>query len=200
MVRFDRDFPCNTTLWRPSHQPATSTDKDLMEKGNMEKGNMEKGNMEKGNMEKGNMEKGNMEKGNMEKGNMEKGNMEKGNMEKGSMEKGNMEKCVFGEDCVTCLGHTRSREDISKCLKTEYCHQNASTVQHQTSTFVLGSLQCYNKFFSALSELLSNISGSLYHLTEKTMNGSSFSHRKMPLRSRCSQRTQLKNILIPAVQ
>ena len=74
-----------------------------------------------------------------------------------------IQKCVFAQDSVTYLGHTISRDGISKGPKADaVTKMRAPSNVSQLRSF-LGSVQFYNKF---LPEMSTN-SKPLYHLTEK---------------------------------
>ena len=74
-----------------------------------------------------------------------------------------IQKCVFAQDSVTYLGHTISRDGISKGPKADaVTNMPAPSNVSQLRSF-LGSVQFYNKFLPDLS----TISEPLYHLTEK---------------------------------
>ena len=74
-----------------------------------------------------------------------------------------IQKCVFAQDSVTHLGHTISRDGITKGPKADAVTkmQGPSNVSQLRS--FLGSVQFYNKFLPDLSI----ISEPLYRLTEK---------------------------------
>ena len=74
-----------------------------------------------------------------------------------------IEKCVFAEDSVTYLGHTISRNGISKGPKADAVTKMPAPSNVTQLRSFLGSVQFYNKFLTDLS----TISGPLYHLTEK---------------------------------
>ena len=74
-----------------------------------------------------------------------------------------IEKCVFAEDSVTYLGHTISRNGISKGPKADAVTKMPAPSNVTQLRSFLGSVQFYNKFLIDLS----TISGPLYHLTEK---------------------------------
>ena len=74
-----------------------------------------------------------------------------------------IEKCVFAEDSVTYLGHTISRNGISKGPKADAVTKMPAPSNVTQLRSFLGSVQFYNKFLPDLS----TISGPLYHLTEK---------------------------------
>ena len=75
-----------------------------------------------------------------------------------------IEKCVFAEDSVTYLGHTISRNGISKSPKADAVTKMPAPSNVTQLRSFLGSVQFYNKFLPDLS----TISGPLYHLTEKS--------------------------------
>ena len=75
-----------------------------------------------------------------------------------------IEKCVFTEDSVTYLGHTISRNGISKGPKADAVTKMPAPSNVTQLRSFLGSVQFYNKFLPVLS----TISGPLYHLTEKS--------------------------------
>ena len=76
-----------------------------------------------------------------------------------------IEKCVFAEDSVTYLGHTISRNGISKGPKADAVTKMPAPSNVTQLRSFLGSVQFYNKFLTDLS----TISGPLYHLTEKNI-------------------------------
>ena len=75
-----------------------------------------------------------------------------------------IEKCVFAEDSVTYLGHTISRNGISKGPKADAVTKMPAPSNVTQLRSFLGSVQFY-KFLTDLS----TISGPLYHLTEKNI-------------------------------
>ena len=74
-----------------------------------------------------------------------------------------IKKCVFAEDSVTYLGHTISRNGISKGPKADAVTKMPAPSNVTQLRSFLRSVQFYNKFLPDLS----TISGPLYHLTEK---------------------------------
>ena len=74
-----------------------------------------------------------------------------------------IEKCVFAEDSITYLGHTISRNGISKGPKADAITKMTAPSNVTQLRSFLGSVQFYNKFLPDLS----TISCPLYHLTEK---------------------------------
>ena len=75
-----------------------------------------------------------------------------------------IETCVFAEDSVTYLGHTISRNGISKGPKADAVTKMPAPSNVSQLRSFLGSVRFYNKFLPDLS----TISGPLYHLTEKS--------------------------------
>ena len=74
-----------------------------------------------------------------------------------------IQKCVFAQDSVTYLGHTISRDGISKGPKADAVTKMPAPSNVSQLRSFLGSVQFYNKFLPDLS----TISEPLYHLTEK---------------------------------
>ena len=74
-----------------------------------------------------------------------------------------IQKCVFAQDSVTYLGHTISRDGISKRPKADAVTKMPAPSNVSQLRSFLGSVQFYNKFLPDLS----TISEPLYHLTEK---------------------------------
>ena len=74
-----------------------------------------------------------------------------------------IQKCVFAQDSVTYLGHTISRDGISKGPKADAVTKMPAPSNVSQLRSFLGSVQFYNKFLPDLS----TISEQLYHLTEK---------------------------------
>ena len=74
-----------------------------------------------------------------------------------------IQKCVFAQNSVTYLGHTISRDGISKGPKADAVTKMPAPSNISQLCSFLGSVQFYNKFLPDLS----TISEPLYHLTEK---------------------------------
>ena len=74
-----------------------------------------------------------------------------------------IQKCVFAQDSVTYLGHTISRDRISKGPKADAVTKMPALSNVSQLRSFLGYVQFYNKFLSDLP----TISEPLYHLTEK---------------------------------
>ena len=90
-----------------------------------------------------------------------------------------IQKCLFAQDSVTYLGHTISRDGISKGLKADAVTKMPAPSESNVSQLrpFLGSVQFHNKFLPDLS----TISEPLYHLTGKqssTQSGNGKNHNR----------------------
>ena len=80
-------------------------------------------------------------------------------------DRGRIQKCVFVQDSVTYLGHTISRDGISKGPKADAATKMPAPSNVLQLCSFLGFVQFYNKFLPDLSTNLEP----LYQLTEKHM-------------------------------